>query len=162
MAMKRLAGERTRGGWLLTHVVAPVAAVVLVGACLFGWLLFAYASQGDAPSAVVRAFCLAETQQDYQAALAQLDLNGLGESGNDFIQWSQQRDQQIGTVENCVLDGRNYFRELDPYGAAFDVTAVFSSGKSYSAPISLHKYIDPNTNQLVWAIFDIDQGLHLA
>lgn len=139
-----------------------LGGLVLLLACVFGGVWVNFALQGDAPAAVVRAFCAAEVHQDYATAFAQADANSLGETGDQFVQWSRQRDRQVGTVLNCNVDGRNYFRELDPSGAAFDVTVVFSSGKTTSGPISLHKYTSVETQQLVWAIFDIDTQLHLA
>ncbi|HEV7126168.1 MAG TPA: hypothetical protein VGN32_01855 [Ktedonobacterales bacterium] len=121
----------------------------------------AYAAQGDAPAAVARTFCSAEVNHDYPKAVTQTDVVGLGETADDFVRFSQQRDQQLGTVVRCDINGRNYIRQLDPNGAAFDVTVGFSSGSTAVGTISLHRYTAVPSGQIVWAIFDLDSQLHL-
>lgn len=151
-----------------TVLIASAASVVIVLACMGTLYGIAVKDQGDQPLSVVRAFCAAEMAQDYTAAYALFSDDAFTQRPDQFSDWSQRRDQQFGTVQQCAVTGRDYFRELDPNGAAFNMRVAFASGAVATGVLALHRYragggqIIIAEGKIYWAIFAVEAQLHLA
>jgi hypothetical protein len=102
------ARKRSRLEIILIYTLALVASVLIVWACVGGFLVLGQIEQGNVPEGPVLGFCAAEMQQDYQTAANWLGVDATGETSYSFIEWSQQRDQRLGTVQRCAITGHNY------------------------------------------------------
>lgn len=151
-----------------TTFVATAGSLVIVFGCLGVLYGIAVGEQGDQPVVVAREFCAAEARQDYGAAYQYLSVDAVKQSGAQFYSWSLRRDQQFGAIQRCDVQGRNYIRELDPNGAAFDIRVTFAGGSTVTGAIALHRYrpggaqIGIAEGKIFWAIFSVDPELHLA
>ena len=158
----RYVRKRSRLEIVLTYTLALVASVLIVWACVGGFLVLGQIEQGNVPEGPVLGFCADEMQQDYQSAADWLSFDATGQTSDQFIQWSQQRDQRLGTVQRCTITGRNYIRSfVDPYEADYSMQATFADGTTSQGTIGVHRYTGEN-GKPYWAIFHLDPELDLA
>ena len=155
--------------WRISVMLAALlGSLVIVFGCLGVLYGIAIGGQGDQPEQAAREFCAAEAGQDYGAAYELLAGDAVKQSGAQFYSWSVGRDRQYGTIQRCDVLGRDYIKEIDPNGAAFDVQVVFARGTTVTGAIVLHRYrpggglIGIPEGKIIWAIFSVDPGLHLA
>jgi hypothetical protein len=149
---------------IMSYVLALFAAVLIAWVGVIALLLLARDVQQPARQAapVVRALCADEMNQNYQSAYSHLSVDAVGQTLPQFVQWSQQRDQRLGTMQRCQATGENYIREfIDPYEADLNVTVAFAGGAVSQGTIGVHRYT-PEQGPAYWAIFHIDPTLNLA
>jgi hypothetical protein len=147
---------------VLIYTLALVASVLIVWGCVGGLLVLGQIEQGTVPEGPVLEFCAAEMQQDYQSAADSLSFDATGQTSYQFVQWSQQRDQRLGTVQRCDITGRNYIRSfVDPYEADYFMHVTFAGGTTSQGTIGVHRYA-PDNGKPYWAIFHLDPELNLS
>ncbi|HEY7833485.1 MAG TPA: hypothetical protein VIG30_07955 [Ktedonobacterales bacterium] len=159
--------EPTRLRWVLLRVGGPLVAIVILLGCGVGSILITAAQQGDAPAALVRSFCADEVSQLYNQAYSLTTPDATGQTSDQFAQWSQQRDQQLGSVQRCANTGRNYLRLFGPDQAAFSLSVTFAKGTAATGVISVYDValrgrggVELQPPQ--WAIGTCESQLHLS
>ncbi len=160
----RLPSPRKFTSKLVTIIsLVVVAGVLVVIAVSFSANIIRSASQEAAPRATARTFCDDEVQQQYSAAydLTSPSFQAL-ESGDNFIQANELRDQQDGTMRSCDLAGLDYLQTgFDPYGVVFDAQVTLSTGAAHIGTIGVDQVTGQDHNT-IWLIAYIDPSLDLG
>lgn len=153
---------------IVLRIFGPLVAIAIVAACAVGYLALAAARQGNAPAAQVRAFCADEISQEYLTAYGLTTPDATGLAPDQFVRWSQQRDQRYGVARSCAITGRDYIRLFGPTQAAFTVAVVFAGGKTATGDVNVYNVAPPqskwdfNPQPARWAITNFDAPLHLS
>ncbi|HEY7984881.1 MAG TPA: hypothetical protein VID73_11975 [Ktedonobacterales bacterium] len=128
--------QRGRFGGGRGVLALVVALLLLAVGVVFYYDVVPMLKHGDAQQAVVRQLCAYEAQRDYTGAFSLFDQRYIDQNQatvSRFTDAMHLRDQTDGTVQSCVVTGRDFPRSfastlfLEP-GTVFTVTVARASG----------------------------------